>query len=234
MSAETNTGTTTPGTETTTTSLPEDPIKQLKGEFNRKLGETNKLIEQMAQTNAQLSQQLQSIVNPKAAPAKEEPLERLMYSDPKKYTAIVTEQAKQQALAEMRTESQSQGAVQAKIAALASEYPELSDQNSDLTKASVELLKAANAIQMKDPSTYEHAVLKAAQQLDVKPRSKRPKTEDDFVPASYASPQNRRTRKTEESVIKEGKESAAAFGINLDDPKTKERYIKLLKSKGMV
>lgn len=225
---------TKPETATSTTTPPktEDQITNLKGEFNRKITETNKLVEQMAATNQQLNQKLDQILNPKKT-SKEEPLEQMMYTDPKRYTQTVKEQAKQEAMEAMGSANAVQTAVNQRIAALAADYPELADANSELTKASIEILAGASNLQKQDPTTYEYAVLKAAQKLEVKPKSQRPKTDEDFLPTTHSSPQSRTRRKSEESVINENRDAVKAFGINLDDPKTKDKYLKILKSKGL-
>ena len=211
-----------------------DPITQLKGEFNRKLGDTNKLIEQMAETNKALTAKLEALVNPKTPPKKEESLDALMYSDPKRYTQLIEERATSKAVEIVRAETQGQGMIQARIAELVAEYPELSDNNSDLTKQTVELLKGVNAMQKADPTTYEYAVLKAAQHLDVKPKSKRPKQEDDFIAPTYSSPKARQGRQTEDRVIKENKDFAKQVGVNLDDDKKKAVYLEKLREKGVL
>jgi hypothetical protein len=214
----------------------QDPIKQLKGEFNRKLGKNEELLNQLLTTQAQLQEALTRMAAPKAAPAADDNvnLDELLYSDPKKYAAIIKEQAKEEAVAAVRQENSTQSGVNSVIAALAAEYPELSDQESPLTKASVEILKGASDADKKNPRTYEYAVLKAAQALEMQPKSKRKQAaEDDFVAPSYASPQARGKKRTNDQVVNANREIAGAMGVNLDDPKTKERYLNLLKSKGI-
>jgi chromosome segregation ATPase len=213
----------------------QDPIKQLKGEFNRKHEKTNELLNQLVNTQAQLQEALSKLAKP--AP-KQEPIdddiESLMYSDPKAYSQRIKEEAKREALEEMRRESSSQSSVNQTIAVLAGEYPELSDNDSDLTKKTVEILKTASEAEKMNARTYEYAVMKAAQQLDVKPRSKRPAAEEDFVAPSYTSPQSRSKKRSTEQVVTQNKDMAKAFGLNLDDPKVKERYLNLLKQKGSI
>ena len=215
----------------------QDPIKQLKGEFSRKHREQSELLNQLLTTQAQLQETLAKIAQPKqqAAASDEVNLDEIMYSDPKKYASIIKEQAKQEAIAAVREETSSQDSVKNAIAGLYNEYPELADNNSDLTKATVEILKNASDAQKRDPRTYEHAVMKAAQQHAITPKSQRkqPDPEDDFVAPSYTSPQARSKKRSTDQVVNANKDVAKAMGVDLNDAKTKERYINLLKSKGL-
>jgi hypothetical protein len=214
----------------------QDPIKQLKGEFSRKHREQSELLNQILTTQAQLQEAWTKMAAPKQASTHVEDanLDELLYSDPKKYAAIIKQQAKEEAVAAVRQENSTQSGVNQAIAQLAAEYPELSDNESALTKASVEILKGASEAEKMNPKTYEYAVLKAAQSLEVQPKSKRKQVEDDFVAPSYSSPQARSKKRTTEQVVSANKDVAKALGVNLDDPKTKERYLNLLKSKGSI
>lgn len=218
----------------------DDPIKQLKGEFNRKIGKTNELISQLVSTQTKLQEALSQISQPKKTQVQESAdsdvdMEDLMYKDPKKYANIIKETAKREAIAEMRQQFSSEEQVKGTIAQLAAEYPELSDSENELTKAAAEILKHVGEHERSNPRIYEYAVMKAAQKLDVKPRSKRPSAQDeDFASPVYSSPQQRSKKRSSESVVTQNKDVAKAFGVNLDDPKMKERYLNLLKQKGVV
>jgi hypothetical protein len=220
--------------ETNTTPTPaawEESVKQLKGELNRKTKETSELVNQLLNSQAQIQQAIAQMAKPsKKDESKDEVnLTTLMYDDPKRYSQVIKEQAKQEALEEMRRETSSQTSVNQAIAQLAADYPELADQESELTKASVEILKSAGESERANPRTYEYAVLKAAGALDIKPRSKRTQSEDDFVAPSYSSPQGRTKKRNDDSVVSENKILAAQFGIDLDNPALKAQYIELTK-----
>ncbi len=215
----------------------QDPFKNVKSEFNRKIDKTNELVNQLLSSQAQLQEALQRIAAPPASSTSKNDdvkLEELMYSDPKKYTEIIQERATQSAVDRVRSETHSKDSVNQTIAQLASEYPELSDQENELTKAAAAILKGVSEADRTNPRTYEYAVMKAARELDVKPRSKRAATveDDGFVAPSYSSPQARSKKRSSEQVVTENREVGRAFGVDLDDPKTKERYLNLLKSKG--
>jgi hypothetical protein len=86
----------------------DDPIKNVKSEFNRKLDKTNDLVNQLLSTQAQLQEALQRIAAPPAPSSSKNDdakLEDIMYSDPKRYTEIIEERAVQKAVERMRSES---------------------------------------------------------------------------------------------------------------------------------
>jgi hypothetical protein len=214
---------------------PEDQYKNIKGEFNRKIDKTNELVNQLIQSQAQLQEALGRIAQPAAAPAakgKEEKLEDIMYTDPARYTQIIEERATERALTKMRSETTTQSSVNQAIAQLVAEYPELADAENELTKASAEILKGVSDSERTNPRTYEYAVMKAAQKLEVQPKSKRKQSEDEFVAPSYSSPQARSKKRSTEQVVNQNKDFGRAVGVNLDDPKMKEQFLNLLKSKG--
>jgi hypothetical protein len=189
---------------------------------------------QLLSTQAQLQEALARIAPAKqAAPAEDAKLEDLMYSDPAKYTALIEERATQKALEKI----QAQGAIQQAVAGLYNEYPELADNDNALTKATREVLKTVPDSEQMNPKMYEYAVMKAAGELGVQPRSKRkaPEPEDDgFVAPSYQSPQARAKKRSTEQVVSQNKDIAKAFGVDLNDPKQKEKYLNILKNKGIV
>lgn len=210
-----------------------DAIKQIKSEFQRKHKETSDILSQIQQTQAALQATIEKSIQSAQPKQVDTDDSDLMYSDPKAWRQKIKNEAKQEALNEMRSETYSQASVNQAIAQLAAEYPELSDNESDLTKKTVEILKGVSDAEKTNPRTYEYAVMKAAQGMDVKPRSKRPVAEEDFVAPSYSSPQGRRSKRSSEQVVSQNKDIASSFGLNLDDPKMKERYLNLLKQKGI-
>src|SRR5437763_1391879 len=96
------------------TTTPEDPLKNIKSEFNRKIDKTNDLVNQLLSSQAQLQEALQRIAAPPAqTPSKSDDakLEDLMYSDPKRYTELIEERATQKAVERMRSESSTKDSV---------------------------------------------------------------------------------------------------------------------------
>lgn len=220
-------------------SQPDEVFKQIKGEMNRKFDKHSETLAQIQATQKALAEALERFA-PKQAPTQspsgvDEDLEKVMYTDPAKYTQIIEERAVQKALERVRAENQTQSSVQGTIANLANEYPELADQESELTKATVEILKGVSEAEKTNPRTYEYAVMKAATQLDVKPRAKRAKVEEDGLAApSYNSPSNRSQKRSADKIISQNKDFGKAVGVNLDDPKVAEKYKELLKRKGVI
>jgi hypothetical protein len=146
-----------------------DPITNIKGEMNRKLGNLeSKLAEMTATIQAQLAQ----MQKPAAAaePRAQKPLKDLLYDDPEAYARAVTEEATRHAekLIEERTRKANEQ--QSILSSLVSEYPELNSMDAELTKLAVEKYKGIGA---ESPIAYRAAVAEAAAELGVKPKSKR-------------------------------------------------------------
>lgn len=215
----------------------QDPLKNIKAEFSRKQKETNDVLNQIIAQQQSTNAILEKLTKPapvKQSSVEDDDLSDLMYSDPKAYAKLIKDEAKREALAEMRSETHSKSAVDQTIMALAHEYPELSNAEDALTKRAAEILKNTADHEKTNPRTYEYAVMKAAGELDVKPRSKRATPEEEFVAPSYSSPQGRSRKRSEDQVINQNKDFLKAVGINPDDPKQKEQYKAILKQKGSI
>lgn len=144
----------------------------------------------LAAENKKLSEQLAGLVNtlngalaPKQT-ANEEPddLDTLFYKDPKAYARKVQDNANRSAEAMINSRLNAQAATQQSIAQLTSDYPELADSSSDLTKKAVEVYNSLSAQEKALPSAYKLAVRDAASDLGILPKSKRKSgAQDDFA-----------------------------------------------------
>lgn len=206
----------------------EDPIKQLKGEFSRKTDKLADSLTKMQQSNEQLANMLNQLMQPKSAQAapKAEDLASIMYSDPNRYAQIIKEQTKNELREESARMSQSQNATQSTIAQLARDYPELNDTDSDLTRKSVEFLNKYSPEERNTPMAYRLAVKEAAEALEVKVKSKRPVEDFGGSTNQYGSSRSRvkadkLTPETEFMAEALGKNS----GIDFSDPKVKARML---------
>lgn len=210
-----------------------DPLKNVKAEFDRKLGNVNQQLEQTNKTLSGLVGQLQAMAKPAAAQQKPAPtidkeIEDSWYDSPAKAASLIAERAKN----EIRQELQSAGAIQQKttntLNALVSEFPELSDQEHEFTKRAIAIYSEMPEDEKSSPASYKAAVREAALEMGVKPRSKRTEDDDNFSLRSggnYSSRGdggNARRRNTLDPAVAD---FARMVGVNPDDPKVKERLI---------
>lgn len=217
-----------------------DPIKNLKGEFDRKLGNVQ---EMLAQQQAAFNEVLKGIQASRQAQKAPEPefddgIEDLMLSNPKKAAQIIKERTKAEVKNEIRSEiSQRDERAQERMAVASQmtiEYPELAKSDSELT---VETLKVLNSL---DPSIRESghgvrlAIREAAAKLGVVPASRRQSasSSDDFTLSGRGNEMSQDKKPTNRRNSGGGKlsENAKAFaelvGLNTKDPKVMERLEK--------
>jgi len=142
----------------------EDPIKNLKGEFNRKLSAQESALNSLRESNERLVAIMQGLI-----PAKQEPQQQESDSsdldpyDPG-FAQKVAKRA-EQAASRVMSEQNEKNRV---VGELMSRYPDLQDMNSDLHKKTAALYDQMP----KTASNMELATLKAASELGVSPMSK--------------------------------------------------------------
>jgi hypothetical protein len=160
---------------------------------------------------------------PKAAGA-EEDLSTIMYSNPARYAQIIEERAEQRILSKLNTQNQVQHRTNTVMQELGAEYPELSDINSELTQKALSALKTLPENEQATTAGYRYAVKQAAEELNVKPKSKRPQVDEDFS-GGYGSGALRR-RAPGNKLAPDTEAFAQALGMDLEDPALKDRLIK--------
>lgn len=190
-------------------------ITNLKGEFDRKIGNLEK-------TNQNILATLQSLVKPapkpKADPSQD--LDKLIYDDPKEYTRRVKEMAKNETMAELSAQNTKTNKVNNVIAGLYADFPELQDVNHDLTKKAVEIYEKFTEEEKQSPLSYKLAVKDAAEELGVQPKKKRAVVEDDDNFSLGGGSAGTRTTKTKsEKLDPRTIEFAKLMGLDTDDQK---------------
>jgi hypothetical protein len=151
-----------------------DDIKNVKSEFDRKLGNLEK-------TNQALLAQLQVLNQPKPQPAPaKKPLKDLWYDDPEAAASIIAKKASDDTLAIIGKENAIQARKGNVIQGLYREYPELQDYDHPLTIKAVEIFEKLTDEEKANPIAYKLAVREAAEELEIKTKAKRkPKDEED-------------------------------------------------------
>ncbi len=208
--------------ESTPESTQADPIKNLKAEMDRKLGNADSRLSELQKTNELLMAKLSSISSPATPAAKTESLSDILYADPERYARIVEERAEARATERVSQQQQKANKVNTVVNQLAQEFPELSDNNHSLTKRAVEIYQALPDEEKNSSLSYKMAVREAAEELSIKPKSKRPVDEE---PSFGGSSGGSRSRRATAKLDTNTEELAAMLGLDTSDPKTKERMI---------
>lgn len=196
-----------------------EDIKNLKAEFDRKIGNIEK-------TNQALLNQLQVLNQPKKEPAKEAktPFKDLWYDDPDAAATLIAKKAKDDTLSEIRAENLIQQRKGNVIQQLYREYPELQDFDNPLTTKAVEIFEKLTDEEKSNPIAYRLAVKEAAEELDIKPKAKRKaKEEDDSFSLSGTADKAPRTRgKREGGLDPRTVKFAKLVGLDTDNEKVIE------------
>lgn len=197
-------------------------IESVTAEFSRK---TAKLSEE----NARMSQQLEKMMayleqqrvstSPTSSNQSEENLEDLAYTNPKLYAAKVAERAKKEALNAVNQTFAEQQKTNTVLTQLAAEYPELADNNSDLTRKAVEIYKSMSDSERSSPIAYKVAVRDAAADLGVLPKGKRSKSSTNEPNISSSSVANNLSSKapTSGKISEQTLEIAALMGLDVSN-----------------
>lgn len=210
----------------------EDQIKQVKSEFDRKLGNYDSRLSEMQQQNEKILQALDKVAAPPPQATKKdtshEDLSDVMYSDPERYHKIMEQRADERAdkrldkkLAERDSIAKRQTDVLARIV---NDYPEVNDPSNPLTAKTVEILNKMSAEDKQNPTNYRIAVLEAAAELGVAPKYKRKKSDDDdFVLSGEGAAGGSRKPKKKSGVNDATLDFARVMGLDTSDPKVVER-----------
>ena len=204
----------------------QDPIKQLKGEFARKMANSEKELQKLASTNAQLLAGLSAIEQRLAPKPKEQEVEELDPYSPD-FVEKVTAKAASAAVNAVNKVNSTEQARQQVIGQLVQQYPELTDNSSKLHQRAVQIFDSMSPEERATAAGYRAAVLQAANEEEIKPMSKRKRAseEDDesFTMSSSSSrgasdgsrDRNKKTTKLSEAT----KEFAKLMGLNMNDEK---------------
>lgn len=220
------------------TGTPEDPIKNLKAEFNRKLDHQSKQMTDLMAANVRLSTQLSQIAKPAATQAQhEEDDEEFDAYDPKSVKKAIDKAVNKQVGAKA-DEFMEQQRRQSALQELGVDYPELGDGNSDLSKLAVQVFETLNPNLRASAEGYKLAVREAAAKLGVMPMNKRNRNDrqdDDSVDEEFTSlpgrsgaagSSNRASKKKETELDPDTLASAQLMGLDTSDPKVVARLKK--------
>jgi hypothetical protein len=192
-----------------------DLMQNLKSEFQRKTSNleamNQQLAAQLAVIQASLAPRQQSV------PESNKKLEDVWYNSPAEAAAQIKEQAKTEMRQEMAIQNEKQSKYAATINQLVADFPELSDQTSELYLKSVANYDALSAEEKVSPIAYKAAVRDAALDLGVKPKGKRKSDSgsDAYTMASGSGGVRSDASTGKVDAIRE--DIAAKMGLKLDD-----------------
>jgi len=192
-----------------------DPIKNLKAEMDRKLSN-------LQQTNEALIKQVQAMIQPKPAAsstASSAKLEDVWFDKPEEAASRIEERV----LTKISKQQETAAKSNATIGQLVSEFPELSDNNSDLTKKAVEIYSSFSEDEKSSPVAYRAAVREAAMELGVSPKSKRQASSEDDTFSIGGSSSSREDRRAAKQMDQATLEFASIMGLDVNDKKVVER-----------
>lgn len=187
-----------------------DLLKNMKAEFDRK-------ISNLEATNKKLLDHVASMQRPSAPATTKKSLDEVWFDSP--------EQAAAEIESRVMNKIDSVSKQNNTVAQLVQEFPELADANSDLYKRAVEIFGGYSAEEKTSPVAYKAAVREAAQELEVKPASKRRNvdSDDDFALSGAGSGRARSESRGKRDVLDpRTEEFARLVGLNPDDAKTRE------------
>jgi hypothetical protein len=214
-----------PAPEGTAAAAPVEEIKNLKAEMNRKMGN-------LEQTNAQLLKQLETMLaSTKPAPSPEPKKNVSVFEDEEGYARRIKEETAAEIRAEMAKEKNAMAKQQTIISSLVTEFPELNQGDSTLTKKAVELYNGMADDEKASPVAYKAAVNQAALELGIKPKSKRSADDSDdyvFSGSGTSEPAQRKRKASDSELDPRTEQFAQLVGLEL----TKEVKERLTKKHG--
>jgi hypothetical protein len=218
--------------ESQDTSDQQDPIKNLKGEFNRKLTAQEESLKALRESNERLATMMSAIAErvapaPQPAAADEGDLDPY---DPQ-FVQKVTQRAQHAASEVINAQAEKQRI----IGTLVSQYPELQDAGSDLHKRAVQIYESFPKAEKERATSMKTAVLEAVAELGVAPMSRRKTVnnpaledgDDSFVmPSSRSRNQSTDDTSKRTKISQKTSELAQLMGLNMEDKKQVERLEK--------
>lgn len=189
-----------------------DPLKNMKAEFDRKIAN-------LEATNRKMLDQVIAM-QAKAAPAQPQAkdVETAWFDNPRQAAEIIKEEIRQEQVAAARTNNT--------IAKLVEEFPELRDEEADLTKRAVQIYEGFSPSDKSSPLAYRTAVREAAQELGVQPVSKRKVTDEsdeEFSLSGSGSVRSQAGGRRRDSLDPKTVEFARLMGLDVDKTEVKER-----------
>ena len=161
-----------------------ESVQEIKGEFTRKLSNTEAKIDETRDLLSKQIEQMNQILAASTAPPvaqapAEEDINTQIFDNPSKVLAEMEARTEQRIMDKMQQQQVNQNKHQAVLASLVRDFPELGNDTNELTKRALALHQELGADEKLQPSSYRAAVYQAATELGVVPTKQR-KNSDDF------------------------------------------------------
>lgn len=202
----------------------EDPTRNLKAEMDRKFGNINDQLAQIAESLSSAQQQRQA---PEPTPQVDD-LEQLSYSDPKRYAEVIKNQTLQEVRAEQQRLQQQQEQQNQVISRIYNDFPEVNTPGTKLYDKVQEMVQKLPQDQRSNPANWESLVYRAALETGIKPRYLRKSSEDaadDFVMSGSRGSSSIKESRKKDELDPKTLEFARLMGMPVD----KKDYVEKLK-----
>lgn len=205
--------------------VPNEELKNLKAEMNRKL-------ENLEKSQKDLLAALKSPppAVKKSVATQEKEMKDIWFEDPDLATKMIQDSTMRRFDERLAAANEAQVKTNSTLQSLYKEYPELSDMENPLTKKSVEVFEKMTAEEKANPVAYRAAVREAADELDIRPKSKRKQSDDgDNFSLSSSSARGGRDENSGGGASRNKRldprtvEFAKLLGLDMDDQKTVDR-----------
>ena len=201
-----------------------EPIKNLKAEFDRKTANLDAEAKALRSEVQALVAQLKGSAQPTAP---ETGKKISVFDDEEAYARQIEERAEQRIEKKMAAQQERQAKYQSVSIQLMADFPELGDKSSPLMQKAQEVFNSLSEEDRAHPLAMKTAVYDAATELDVKPMNKRSRKEDDsFALGSGSGSSSTNKNKGSSDVSENDTMLAQLLGVNIDDPKVRDRIAK--------
>lgn len=199
-------------------------LGNIKEEFNRKIGNVSQSIESQQSKIDQVLAQNQALIESlnaqgqsrKVDEGSNESLGDLLFSNPDEAISKIAQEVAKTVKTDVSKDLDTRAAQSQTLNQLVTEFPELSDEGHALSKEAVDIYKG---LPQNDPNSYRLAVMQAALNQGVQPRSKRSGGSDDYV-MQGGSRGSERTKSNKSDKLDEGTLAFAQLvGMDISDEK---------------
>ena len=217
---ENNEGLQDEGKENASEFNPEEFQKNLKGEMGRKFQNIEEKLNQFSDSQSKLLEFIENTSQKQPETTANESITDLMYSDPDRFAEEIQNKAYEKFTKAQAEKEKVMTQKTTVLNKLVNDFPELRNEQSDLTQKAAQLMEAYSATEQNNPHVIKQVVLEAAMDLGVKPRSKRIVDEDDFtLSGGSSSSTTSRKSKSSDEIDPRTLAYAEKSGLDINDPK---------------
>lgn len=209
----------------------EDPIKNLKSEYERKFGNIESKLDESTKKFDQYFAELKSALQPKQVEPKTD-LEDMMYSDPEGYARAIEERAYNRIKKDYESIQATERRQTEVLNEIIQDYPEINQPGSQLKKAVEEAYLKLPKEKQADPAYWQAIVHRTAAAKGLKPYAARSADEQEsftFGGSSAGRGKSRDDRLPESTI-----EFAKMMGLDVNDKKIVESLTKTSKRNWLV